>query len=180
MNWRMANSTTHHKQVSHRFLSLDPTADHCLRHWGALFKDDHCQHKHEVALLISSWFTGASGASESTTLSSCGTNREALMPRCHHQYIRTVMMFPHKYFTLSCSIQDSQCMMEEETCVLSLLIGSWLKVNEKKSLDARHHEGVTLLTPFHVSGVFLHQAVHLWTFPPAHNPPCWTTPDSQR
>lgn len=83
----------------------------------------------------------ASGASERNTLSSCGTNREALMPHCHCQYIRTMMMFPHKYFMLYAASKTHSVWMEEETCVLSLLKGSWLKVNEKKSLDAPYHEG---------------------------------------
>lgn len=83
----------------------------------------------------------ASGASERNTLSSCGTNREALMPCCHCQYILTMMMFPHKYFMLYAASKTHSAWMEEETCVLSLLKASRLKVNEKKSLDAPHHEG---------------------------------------
>lgn len=80
----------------------------------------------------------ASGASERNTLSSCGTNRETLMPRCHCQYIQTMMMFPHKYLAAS---KTHSVWMEEETCVVSLLKGSRLKVNEEKSLDAPDQEG---------------------------------------
>lgn len=61
-----------------------------------------------------------SGTRESSTLSSCGTNREALMPWCHHQYIPPVMMFPHKYFMLYEASKTHSGWMEEETCILSL------------------------------------------------------------
>lgn len=51
------------------------------------------------------------------------------------------MMFPHKYSMFNAASKTHSVWMEEETCVQSLLKGSRLKVNEKKSLDAPHHEG---------------------------------------
>lgn len=141
INWQMVNLTTHPQtnassfhltESNHRSLSLT------LR---ALFKTGHCQHKHEVTLLISSWFTGSLAPAKETPSHLVAQIGKPLMPRCHCQYIQTMMMFPHKYFMSYTASKTHSAWMEEETCILSLLKGSQLKVNKKKSLDEPHHEG---------------------------------------
>lgn len=116
-----------HAESKHLSLSLTQRA---------LFKHGHCQHVTQLTP------QGASGASQRNTLSSCGTHREGLMPRCHCQYIRTTMMFPYKYFMLyAASKTESQCATGRGNLRSITLKGSRLKVNEKKSLDAPRHEG---------------------------------------
>lgn len=140
-NWQAVSLTSHHKQAFQLFLPLSPATDHCLWHWENYSKTATVSTNTRSPFFNQLMVRRASGASKRNTLSSCGTNREALMPRCHCQYIQTMMMFPHKYFMLNIASKTHTAWMEEETCVLSLLKGSRLKVNENKSLDANHHEG---------------------------------------
>lgn len=97
--WQMA-APTFLQPVSHPLLALNPTASHCFWRRGENYSSSS-QRGRTAPLPLHR----ASGASQRNTLSSCGTHRKALMPRCHCQYSWSRDDVPTKIFHVVRNIQ---------------------------------------------------------------------------